>query len=69
MDEDEPEIEYEEIKPRTHDRWTVLAFALDWGARVADVTANTLEIAAKATIQHGWQKVYDRKFNKITKDM
>lgn len=69
MDENEYTVEEEDLKPRSHDKWTVLAFVLDWGAQVADITAETLTVAAKATIQHSWQKAYDRKFDKMTKDL
>lgn len=69
MDEYESDIQDEDVQPRTHDRWTVLALALDWVAQVSSISANTLEVAAKATIQHSWQKVYDRKFDKMTKDL
>lgn len=68
MDENESDFQDEDVKPRTHDKWTVLALALDWACQVASVSANTLEVAAKATIQHSWQKEYDRKFSKVVED-
>lgn len=69
MDENESDLQDEEVKPRTHDRWTVLALAFDWAAQVASISSDTLLVAAKATIQHGWQREYDRKFTKMTEDL
>ena len=62
---DEDEFDEQKLSPKLHDRWTVLILALDWAKCVTGITSDVLSNATQMAIEHGIQKSYDRKFNKI----
>lgn len=66
---DESEDEFIDLSPMRHDRWSVLALALNWGMKVAASTAGTLEGYTIMAVRHGAQIEQDRKFRQIVGKM
>ncbi len=63
---DEDEIEIVSIEPMLHNRWAVIAPALDLVSNIAGDVQQAFKIWAVFAAQHGCQRNYDRKFKEIT---
>jgi hypothetical protein len=68
VDEEQTE-EYITPVAKAHDRWSVLIIGLNGAARIADEIAETLSQYTIMASQHANQKIYDRRFTQIMKDL
>lgn len=62
MDEDE----IVELKPRRHDKWSVLVLLASSATGMLRVAAGTLDAVTDMLIEHGRQIEVDREFKEIT---
>lgn len=67
MDEDSTEQIL--LKPMRHDRWSVLILALNVASTIVYDVSEGLRAGAMMAGQHANQKIYDRKFNEITRNL
>jgi len=65
---DEDETGYITMKPMTHDRWSVLILALNVATNIFQDLSDGMAAGSMIAAQHANQKIYDRKFNEITRE-
>lgn len=65
MDDDRPEMEMIVIEPQRHNRWAVIAPALDLVSNIASEVSDTFKMYAIFAAQHGCQLNYDSKFREV----
>jgi hypothetical protein len=65
VDDDRPEMEMVVIEPMRHNRWAVIAPALDLVSNIASEVSDTFKMYAIFAAQHGCQRNYDRKFEEV----
>lgn len=67
MDDDRIEMEVAVIEPMLHNRWAVIAPALELISNIAGEIQDTFHVYAVFAAQHGCQKNYDRKFREVVR--
>lgn len=65
MDDDRLDMEVVAISPMRHNRWAVIAPALDLVSNIASEVSDTFKVYAIFAAQHGCQLNYDRKFREV----
>lgn len=66
MLDDGTEMEIITLDPMLHNRWAIIAPALDLASNIAGDFQQAFKTWAIFAAQHGCQKNYDRKFKEVT---